>query len=40
MGGPIPVMIGDRKVFICCAGCERRLRAEPEKYLAKLPKGK
>ncbi len=40
MGGPIPVMIGDRKVFICCAGCERRLRDEPEKYLAKIPKGK
>lgn len=38
MGGPIPVMIGDRKVFICCAGCELRLREEPEKYLAKIPK--
>lgn len=38
MGGPVPVMIGDRKVFICCAGCERRLREEPQKYLAKIPK--
>ena len=37
MGGPIPVMLGDRRVFICCAGCERRLRDEPEKYLAKIP---
>ncbi len=40
MGGPIPVMIGDRKVFICCAGCERRLREEPQKYLAKIPRSK
>lgn len=39
MGGPIPVMLGDRKVFICCAGCELKLRNEPEKYLAKIPKG-
>ena len=38
MGGPVPVMIGDRKVFICCAGCEARLRKEPRKYLAKIPK--
>jgi len=39
MGGPIPVMLGDRKVFICCAACERRLRDEPEKYLTKIPTG-
>ena len=38
MGGPVPVMIGDRKVFICCAGCEGRLREEPQRYLAKIPK--
>lgn len=38
MGGPIPVMIGDRRVFICCAGCEDRLRGDPERYLANLPK--
>ena len=37
MGGPVPVIIGDRKVFICCAGCEGRLREEPQKYLAKIP---
>jgi hypothetical protein len=37
MGGPIPVMIGEKKFFICCAGCEDRLRSDPEKYLANLP---
>lgn len=36
MGGPLPVMVGDRKVFICCAGCEKRLLDDPDKYLAKL----
>ncbi|MFM7057765.1 MAG: heavy metal-binding domain-containing protein [Planctomycetota bacterium] len=33
MGGPVPVQLGDRRVFICCAACERRLRKEPGKYL-------
>jgi hypothetical protein len=31
------VQVGERKVFICCAACERKLLKEPEKYLAKLP---
>ncbi len=37
MGGPIPVMVAGKKIFICCAGCEKRLKDEPEKYLARLP---
>ena len=37
MGGPIPVMVGERKVFICCAGCEKSLLENPAKYLAKIP---
>jgi hypothetical protein len=36
MGGPVPVMISGRKVFICCSGCERRLKDDPDKYLARL----
>ena len=36
MGGPLPVMVAGRKVFICCAGCEARLLDDPEKYLARL----
>ena len=36
MGGPLPVMVAGRKVFICCAGCEARLLGDPEKYLARL----
>ena len=37
MGGPVPVMVAGRKVFICCVGCEARLKQEPQKYLARLP---
>ena len=37
MGGAVPVMVGDRKVFICCAGCQKKLLQDPDKYLAKLP---
>jgi hypothetical protein len=37
MGGPIRVDLAGRTVFLCCAGCEARLRQEPGKYLAKLP---
>lgn len=43
MGVPPKVMVptadgGERPVFICCEGCREELLAEPEKYLAKLPK--
>ncbi|MBC8117083.1 MAG: hypothetical protein H7062_22030 [Candidatus Saccharimonas sp.] len=37
MGGPVPVTVAGRKVFICCVGCEARLKQEPQKYLARLP---
>ena len=36
MGVPEFVEIGDRKIAICCAGCRKRLLAEPTKYLAWL----
>ena len=36
MGGPIPVEVAGQRVFICCKGCEKALKADPEKYLAKL----
>lgn len=38
MGGPIPVDIAGRRVFICCRGCESKLKGDPERYLAKIPK--
>lgn len=36
MGGPLPVEVAGRRVFICCKGCEGRLKNDPQKYLAKL----
>jgi hypothetical protein len=38
MGGPIPVEVAGQRVFICCKGCEKALKADPQKYLAKLKK--
>ena len=29
-----------RKVYFCCAGCEDKFNADPEKYLSKLPQFK
>ena len=37
MGGPIRVKVAGRVVFICCKMCEKKLRKDPAKYLAKLP---
>ena len=36
MGTPPKVDLGGRPVFICCKGCENKLIAEPDKYLANL----
>ncbi len=36
MGGPIPVEVAGRRVFICCAGCEGKLKRNPDTYLKKL----
>lgn len=43
MGTPVKVMVptpdgGETPVFICCEGCREPLLADPEKYLARLPK--
>jgi len=37
MGKPHKVTVQGREVFLCCAGCEDKIKADPEKYLAKLP---
>jgi len=36
MGDPISVEVEDRKVWVCCAGCPPKLKAEPARYLAVL----
>jgi Cu(I)/Ag(I) efflux system membrane fusion protein len=37
MGGPVRVEVAGRTVFVCCKACEKPLRRDPAKYLAKLP---
>jgi YHS domain-containing protein len=37
MGKPYKVTVLGREVFLCCQGCESQIKADPEKYLAKLP---
>jgi hypothetical protein len=36
MGGPIAVAVEGRRIFICCKGCESKLKQDPKKYLVKL----
>jgi hypothetical protein len=38
MGPPFRIVIQGRVVFLCCEGCAPKLRQNPSKYLAKLPK--
>ncbi len=38
MGAPIKQVIGDKTFFICCASCEKKVKADPEAVLAKLKK--
>ena len=38
MGGPVKLVVNGRVVFICCEGCEKPLRKNPDLYLPKLPK--
>jgi YHS domain-containing protein len=41
MGAPINkdifIEYKGKKVYFCCPGCEEKFKAEPEKYIAKLP---
>ncbi|HUQ69537.1 MAG TPA: heavy metal-binding domain-containing protein [Planctomycetaceae bacterium] len=36
MGQPVAVTVRNRKVLLCCRGCEASLKADPEKFLARL----
>jgi YHS domain-containing protein len=36
MGKPSKVTVKGRTVFLCCEGCEPKIKKDPDKYLAKL----
>lgn len=40
MGEPVDYVIGNRMVRLCCAGCVKKLRKDPLKYLAKVEPAK
>lgn len=40
MGKPVKVVVKGRTVFLCCAGCKKKLLADPDKYLKKLDEQK
>lgn len=37
MGKPTHLDYKGRRVMFCCGSCEKKFKADPEKYLAKLP---
>lgn len=38
MGKPYKVTVKGQEVFLCCPSCESEIKANPDKYLAKLNK--
>ena len=36
MGEPMDIVVGNRLVRLCCAGCEKQVRENPEPIIAKL----
>ena len=38
MGAPLKVDVKGKAVYICCAGCAKKLHATPDEFLAKLAK--
>lgn len=36
MGTPVKLVLNEKAVFVCCKGCEKRAKANPEKTLAKV----
>ena len=35
MGKPPKITVGDKSLFVCCAGCTKKVEASPEQYLTK-----
>jgi YHS domain-containing protein len=35
-GGAIPVMVRGETIYVCCGGCARKVKSNPDAYLAKV----
>jgi multidrug efflux pump subunit AcrA (membrane-fusion protein) len=40
MGPPVKVLLKDQPVFLCCKGCEKQAKADPDRTLAEVEKRK
>ena len=40
MGAPIKQVVGDKTFYLCCAGCEKKVKSDPAGVLADLAKMK
>ena len=36
MGPPIKLVVNEQPVFVCCKGCEKKAKSNPDKTLAKV----
>ncbi len=36
MGPAIPVTVKGETIYVCCQGCAKRVKADPDRYLAKV----
>lgn len=36
MGPPIKLVVNGQPAFVCCKGCERKAKADPDKTIAKV----
>ena len=36
MGPPLKLLINEQPVFVCCKGCEKKAKSNPDKTLAKV----
>ena len=36
MGPPIKLIVNEQPVFVCCKGCEKKAKSNPDKTLAKV----
>lgn len=39
MGDPVDLVVGNQLIELCCAGCKKKVNADPAKYIAQVRQG-
>jgi hypothetical protein len=39
MGDPVDLVVGNQLIELCCAGCKKKINADPAKYIAQVQQG-